>query len=69
MNLGDGSEASVVNEKITDLCVKSLSRMVLAKDETEYENLWSTFLTDFDALNTDALKDEVDRQIAAKMGW
>ena len=43
--------------------------MVLAKDETEYENLWSTFLTDFDALNTDALKDEVDRQIAAKMGW
>lgn len=69
MNLGDGSEASVVNEKITDLCVKSFSRMVLAKDETEYENLWSTFLTDFDALNTDALKDEVDRQIAAKMGW
>lgn len=69
MNLGDGSEASVVNEKITDLCVKSFSRMILAKDSTEFESLWSTFLTDFDGLNTDALKDEVDRQIAAKMGW
>ncbi len=69
MNLGDGSEASVVNEKITDLCVKSFSRMVLAKDETEYESLWSTFLSDFGGLNTDALKTEVDKQIAAKMGW
>lgn len=69
MNLGDGSEASVVNEKITDLCVKSFSRMVLAKDEAEFESLWNTFLGDFDSLNTDALKNEVDRQIAAKMGW
>ncbi len=69
MNLGDGSEASVVNEKITDLCVKSMSKMVIAKDDAEFESLWSTFLSDFDNLNTDALKDEVDRQIAAKMGW
>lgn len=69
MNLGDGSEASVVNEKITELCVKSFSRMVLAENETEFENLWDTFLADFDSLNTDALKNEVDRQIAVKMGW
>lgn len=69
MNLGDGSEASVVNEKITDLCVKSFSRMVVAKDEADYESLWSTFLSDFGGLNTDALKAEVDKQIAAKMGW
>lgn len=69
MSLEDGSPAAVTNAKITDVTTKYDSRLVLAEDDAAFDKIWEEFLTEFHAINLDALKDEVTRQIAVKMGF
>lgn len=68
MPLEDGSAAAIANTKVTDVTTKYYSRLVLANDDAEYDALWQEFLKEFNAINLDALKNEIDRQIAEKMG-
>ena len=68
MNLEDGSPAAVASTKITDVTMKCYPRLILAKDEAEYESLWADFLKEFNAIDLEAYQTEVDRQIAEKMG-
>lgn len=67
MSLEDGSAAAVTNEKIVDVCSKNYSKMILAKDEAEYESLWEAYLNEFNALDLESYQTEIDRQIAEKM--
>ena len=69
MSLEDGSPAAIANAKITDVTTKYDSRLVLADDDAAFDKIWEEFLTEFHAINLDALKDEVTRQIAVKMGF
>lgn len=67
MSLEDGSAAAVTNEKIVDVCSKNFAKMILAKDEAEYESLWEAYLKEFNALDLESYQTEIDRQIAEKM--
>ena len=67
MNLEDGSPAAVASQKITDVTMKLYPRLILAKDETEYESIWQDFLKEFNAIDLDSYQQEVDKQIAEKM--
>lgn len=67
MSLEDGSAAAVTNEKIVDVCSKNFAKMILAKDEAEYESLWESYLKEFNALDLESYQTEIDRQIAEKM--
>lgn len=65
--LEDGSPAAVANTKVTDVTMKFYPRLILAKDEAEYETIWADFLKEFNAIDLNALQTEIDRQIAEKM--
>lgn len=65
--LEDGSPAAVANTKVTDVTMKFYPRLILAKDEAEYETIWADFLKEFNAIDLDSLQTEIDRQIAEKM--
>jgi len=65
--LEDGSPAAVANARITDVTMKFYPRLILAKDEAEYESIWSDFLKEFNAIDLDSFQTEIDRQIAEKM--
>ena len=69
MSLEDGSAAAIANAKITDVTTKHYSRLVLAEDDAAFDKIWDEFLTEFHAIDLDALKNEVTRQIAVKMGF
>lgn len=69
MALEDGSAAAVANTKVTDVTTKYYSRLVLAEDDASYDKIWDEFLKEFHAINLDALKTEIDRQINLKMGF
>ena len=47
--------------------MKLYPRLILAKDETEYESIWQDFLKEFNAIDLDSYQQEVDKQIAEKM--
>lgn len=67
MSLEDGSAAAVANTKITDVTMKFFPRLILAKDEAEYDTIWNEFLKEFKAIDLDSYQAEIDRQIAEKM--
>lgn len=67
LTLEDGSPAAVASTKITDVTMKFYPRLILAKDEAEYESIWSDFLKEFNAIDLDAYQSEIDKQIAEKM--
>lgn len=67
MPLEDGSAAAVANTKITDVTMKFFPRLILAKDEGEYDSIWNDFLKEFNAIDLDSYQTEIDRQIAEKM--
>ena len=68
MPLEDGSAAAIANTKVTDVTTKYDSRLVTAEDDATFEATWEEFLTEFHAIDLDALKDEITRQINLKMG-
>lgn len=65
--LEDGSPAAVASTKVTDVTMKFYPRLILAKDEAEYESIWGDFLNEFNAIDLDAYQAEVDSQIEEKM--
>lgn len=67
MSLEDGSAAAVANTKITDVTMKFFPRLILAKDDAEYDSIWNSFLNEFNAIDLDSYQAEIDRQIAEKM--
>ena len=67
MPLEDGSAAAVASTKITDVTTKYYPRLILAKDEAEYNAIWDEFLTEFNAIDLASYQTEIDRQIAEKM--
>lgn len=67
MALEDGSAAAVANTKITDVTMKFFPRLILAKDDKEYDTIWNEFLNEFHAIDLDSYQAEIDRQIAEKM--
>ena len=50
-----------------EFCDPETFRVILAKDEAEYETIWADFLKEFNAIDLDSLQTEIDRQIAEKM--
>ena len=69
MSLEDGSAAAIANTKVTDVTTKYDARLVLAEDDAAFDKIWEEFLTEFHAIDLDALKNEITRQINLKMGF
>lgn len=67
LTLEDGSPAAVANTKITDVTMKFYPRLILAKDEAEYESIWNDFLKEFNTIDLESYQTEIDSQIAQKM--
>lgn len=67
MALEDGSAAAVANTKITDVTMKFFPRLILAADDAEYDTIWESFLSEYNAIDLDSYQAEIDRQIAEKM--
>lgn len=67
MTIEDGSAAAVSSTKITDMTVKYYPQLILAENDAAYEATWTEFVEAFDAIDLDAYKSEVDRQIEMKM--
>lgn len=67
MTLEDGSAAAVSNTKITDVMVKYYPQLILAEDDAKYEEIWTQFSDEFNSIDLDAYKSEIDRQIEEKM--
>lgn len=67
MNLGDGTPAAIAKQKLNDLCVKYYPRMVLSKDEAEYNQIWDDFVKDVESSNITPFMELIDEQVAEKM--
>ena len=39
------------------------------EDDAAFDQIWEEYMTEFHAIDLDALKDEITRQIAVKMGF
>ena len=47
--------------------MKFYPRLILAKDEAEYESIWNDFLKEFNTIDLESYQTEIDSQIAQKM--
>lgn len=68
MTIEDGSPAAVSQQKMLDTETKYYPRMILAADEAEFESIWTEFVNEFNSLDLASYQEEIDRQIALKMG-
>lgn len=62
--LEDGGTPLLVKNQINDLCVKWYPRMIIAKDDAEFESLWTSFVSEYEALDLETYFGEIERQIA-----
>lgn len=68
MTIEDGSPAAVSQQKMLDAETRYYPRLILAADEAEFESIWTEFVNEFNSLDLASYQEEIDRQIAAKMG-
>lgn len=63
IDLIDGSEADYAHQKLTDLSVKYLPKLIMS-DTSEFEPLWQLYCDEIRTLNTDAYEARINEQIA-----
>ena len=68
LTIEDGSPAAVSQQKMLDIETRYYPRLILAADEAEFESIWTEFVNEFNAVDLASYQEEIDRQIAAKMG-
>ena len=68
MTIEDGSPAAVSQQKMLDTETRYYPRLILASDEAEFESIWTEFVNEFNSLDLASYQEEIDRQIAEKMG-
>lgn len=62
IDLIEGSEAKVANQKMKDLDFKYLPKAILSKPD-EFENVWSEYVAEMGKVNTKAYLDRVNEQL------
>lgn len=68
-DLGEGSEASVVTQKIGDLQLKYLPRAIIAESDSEFDATWSEFTSEIANAHPEIFEEKVNELIKEKIAY
>ncbi|MGN0180958.1 MAG: extracellular solute-binding protein [Candidatus Ornithomonoglobus sp.] len=63
IDLVDGSDAQFANQKLTDLAVSYMPKMIMAGSEADFESLWKQYTDEISKVNVKAYEDRINEQI------
>ncbi len=64
IDLEDGSDAQFANQKLTDLQVSYIPKMIMASSDADFEKLWNQYVDEIhNGVNVQAYEDRINEQI------